>query len=161
MTNKQVCSNFINNPTGSWQIWSSNMSYGKGRLFSYNSILAKHIDGTIHIDYGIARYSNSSAKQANHLRRVIPTHFDVFEYDFNEPYTPDWYLAQCYDLIDKQKRARKVDYTRDIKHLLTEAILYSITYNEPSDELTYLSEHTDDFVGAKQTLLLMQTMKEH
>ena len=161
MTNEQVCSNFIDNPTESWQTRSSNMSYGNGKLLSYNSILAEHIDGAIHIDYNIARYSNSSAKQANHLRRMIPYNINTFEYDFNAPSITGWYLEQCYNLIDKQKRARKVDYTHAIENLLTEAILYSTTYNKPSDELTYLSEHTDDFVGAKQTLLLKQTMKEH
>ena len=123
MTNSEICHKWVYNPELSWNNNSSNMSFGSRKLYSYNSVLAKNVNGVIHIDHRIANYSNSSQKQASHLRRAISPHIHTFEYDFS--YDPlDWYLEQVMTLLDKQSRARKVDYTSQAAYYIKQALAY-------------------------------------
>ena len=137
MTNEAVCHKFCYSPEDSWSNRSSNMSISNNSLYSYNSVLAKHTRDSIHIDTRIANYSNSSQKQANHLRRAIPYGITTFEYDFSANSAPEWYLEQCMLLLDKQSRARKSDYTSDIIRYLNEALKYISMYKYDKRKSTY------------------------
>lgn len=99
------------------------MRYSDGKLYSYSSVLAKHVGSAIHIDTRIAHYSISSQKQAGHLRRAISPHIHTFEYDFSKD-PLDWYLEQVMELLGKQSRARKVDYTSQAVHYIKQALAY-------------------------------------
>ena len=127
MNNQKICHNWVYNPNTEWYNRSSNLSYDSHGLYSYRSVLAKNIDGAIHINREIASYSSSSRKQANHLRSAIPSSMTVFEYDFtSDPL--EWYLAQIMDLLDKQTRATKVDYTSQCLKYLDTALVYMNLY---------------------------------
>ena len=137
MTNEAVCHKWVHNPDKSWHNNSSNMSFGSRKLYSYSSVLAKNVDGVIHIDTHIANYSTSSQKQACHLRKSIPSYIDTFEYDFSAESAPHWYLEQCMDLLDKQTRARKRDYTSDVIKYLDESIKYMSIYKYDKRKSAY------------------------
>ncbi len=158
-TNESICNIWVDKPTKSWSSNSSNMSYSSTTLWSYSSVLAKHVEDTIHIDYSIARYSNSSMKQASHLRRAIPTSVTVFEYPFHlEPIV--WYLRKCMELLDKQSRARKADYIPLVLNYLNEALLYCSTYNIDTQTATYrqltnLSDNRTNLVNTAKAIVAL------
>lgn len=140
------------NPEESWSNNSSNMSFGSRKLYSYSSVLAKNISGAIHIDTRIANYSNSSQKQANHLRRAISPYIDTFEYDFSAESAPHWYMEQILFLLDKQSRARTRDYISTVLNYLDEALLYMSTYNWDRRTAVYkqlvnLNDNRDDMLA--------------
>ena len=129
MTNESIAHKWVYHPELSWSSNYSNMSFGSRKLYSYNSVLARNVDGVIHIDHRIATYSNSSQKQATHLRRAIPSTWTVFEYDFSAESALHWYLEQAMYLLDKQSRARTRDYTSKAFRYVSEGMKYVSIYN--------------------------------
>jgi hypothetical protein len=122
-TNEEVCHNYCYDLNGTWSSRSSNLSYEHGRLYSYNSVLAKAVGNTVHIDTRIAHYSSTSSKHASYLRNSTPGYY--FEYDFVYDNPLEWYLKQITDLLDRQTRARRADYTSQAIYYLNEAMLYA------------------------------------
>ena len=70
------------------------------------------------VDQRISHYSNSSQKHRNHLFRAIPSHYSVFEWHWNDGSFIDSQYHVILALIDKQSRARKVDYSNQIARLI-------------------------------------------
>lgn len=110
---------------------SYNMSFYDTKLYSYNSVLARmdRINDVICIDLSIANYSHTSGRHHRYLLGAIPRHrFTVFTFPFHESDVPAWYLGQCMDLLDKQSRARKRDYTSEVVSYLNEVWKYMSIY---------------------------------
>lgn len=117
MNNPQVAHHFIYKYS---EAKGSNFSYTNGRLYSYSSLMAT-IDREkkiILIDQRISRYSNSSQKHRNHLFRAIPSYYSVFEWNWSDGSFIDTKYHVILDLIDKQSRTRKFDYSNQIARLI-------------------------------------------
>ena len=70
------------------------------------------------IDQRISNYSNSSRKHRNHFLRAIPSNYSVFEWHWNDGSYIYTQYHQILLLINKQSRARKVDYSNQIAKLI-------------------------------------------
>ena len=117
MNNSQVAHHFIYESS---EAQGSNFSCINGRLYSYSSIMAT-IDREkkiILIDQSISTYSNSSRKHRNHLLRAIQSYYNVFEWHWNDASYIEEQYNTILNLLDKQSRARKVDYSNQIAKLI-------------------------------------------
>ena len=104
----------------------SNFSYDGNKLYSYDSLLAK-IDRNkkiVYVNSEIAGYSNSSRKHANHMHRAIPSFYEIFEWDFGNNIYEER-LDKILKLLDMQSRARRRDYSLEIKKLILNTKKYS------------------------------------
>ena len=104
----------------------SNFSYDGNKLYSYDSLLAK-IDRDkkiVYVNSEIADYSNSSRKHANHMYRAIPSFYEIFEWDFGNNIYEER-LEKILKLLDMQSRARRRDYSLEIKKLILNTKKYS------------------------------------
>ena len=117
MNNSQVAHHFIYESS---EAQGSNFSCNGRKLYSYSSLMAT-IDREkkiILIDQRISHYSNSSQKHRSHLFRAIPSHYSVFEWHWNDGSFIEEKYNMILNLIDKQSRARKVDYSNQIARLI-------------------------------------------
>ena len=133
MNNSELAHHFIYN---SLEAKGSNFSYNNERLYSYSSLMAT-IDREkkiILIDQRISTYSNSSQKHRNHLLRAIPSNYSVFEWYWRDGSFIEAQHDIILQLIGKQSRARKVDYTNQIERLIDLSIEYSQVFKEEIEE---------------------------
>lgn len=133
MNNSELAHHFIYN---SLEAKGSNFSYNNERLYSYSSLMAT-IDREkkiILIDQRISTYSNSSQKHRNHLLRAIPSNYSVFEWYWRDGSFIEAQHDIILQLIDKQSRARKVDYSNQIERLIDLSIEYSQVLKEEVEE---------------------------
>ena len=117
MNNSQVAHHFIYESS---QAKGSNFSCNDNNIYSYSSLMAT-VDREkkiILIDQRISTYSNSSQKHRNHLLRAIPSNYSVFEWHLNDGSYIYTQYHQILLLINKQSRARKVDYSNQIAKLI-------------------------------------------
>ncbi len=127
---------------GSYDLKSYKMSYYHEKLYSYGSILAT-IDREkqiVLVDSHVSNYSNTSSRHAYYMRNAIPSWYKVFEcresYDFP---TMEGYYKAVIDLVDKQSRARKRDYTYQITKYINEAVDFATIFkHKRSKEYKYL-----------------------
>ena len=128
------------NKGDSYDYKSYNMSFHGTKLYSYRSVLATidRANDVICIDSSIANYSHTSGRHHRYLLGAIPGHrFTVFTFPFYETDRPAWYLKQCIELLDKQSRARKRDYTSSVIAYLDEALKYISVYGYDKRKSTY------------------------
>ena len=117
MNNSQVAHHFIYESSPAK---GSNFSCRNNSIYSFSSLMAT-IDREkkiILIDQRISHYSNSSQKHRSHLFRAIPSHYSVFEWHWNDGSFIEEKYNMILNLIDKQSRARKVDYSNQIARLI-------------------------------------------
>ena len=133
MNNSQVAHHFIYDSSAAQ---GSNFSCNDNNIYSYSSLMAT-IDREkkiILIDQRISTYSNSSQKHRNHLLRAIPSNYSVFEWRKDDGSFIETQHDIILQLIDKQSRARKVDYTNQIERLVDLSIEYSQVFKEEVEE---------------------------
>ena len=117
MNNSQVAHHFIYESS---EAQGSNFSCNGSKLYSYSSLMAT-IDREkkiILIDERISHYSNSSQKHRSHLLRAIPSDYSVFEWYWKDGSFVEAQYNVILNLIGKQSRARKVDYSNQIAKLI-------------------------------------------
>lgn len=133
MNNSQVAHHFIYESSTAK---GSNFWCNNNKLYSYSSVMATidRENKIILIDQRISHYSKSSRKHRSHLLRAIPSNYSVFEWRKDD----GSFIKTQYDiiiqLIDKQSRARKVDYTNQIERLIDLSIEYSEVFKEEVKE---------------------------
>ena len=133
MNNSQVAHHFIYDSSSAQ---GSNFSCNDNNIYSYSSLMAT-IDREkkiILIDQRISTYSNSSQKHGNHLLRAIPSNYSVFEWRKDDGSFIEAQHDIILQLIGKQSRARKVDYTNQIERLVDLSIEYSQVLKEEVEE---------------------------
>ena len=133
MNNSQVAHHFIYESS---EAQGSNFSCNGSKLYSYSSLMAT-IDREkkiILIDERISNYSNSSRKHRNHFIRAIPSNYSVFEWHWADGSFIETQYYVLLNLLDKQSRARKVDYTNQIERLIDLSIEYSEVFKEEVEE---------------------------
>lgn len=122
MNNAQVAHKFAYGKEGNG---SNFYSYGD-TLYSYDSLLARDFGNIILINENIANYSNSSQKHKFHLLRSIEHKKYMFvskldKYGKFEKFINDEEfvnkLNKLIDVMTKQSRARKTDYTHQINSI--------------------------------------------
>ena len=129
MNNSQVAHHFIYESSPAQ---GSNFSCINGRLYSFSSVMATIDRGKkiILIDQRISHYSNSSQKHRNHLFRAIPLGYAIFEWRWKD----GSFIQAMYDsilkMLDKQSRARNVDYSRQIDNEISQCERYSVLFPE-------------------------------
>ena len=172
MNNAQVAHHFIYESS---EAKGSNFSCINGKLYSFSSVMATIDRGKkiILVDQRISHYSNSSQKHRNHLLRAIPSNYSVFEWRKDD----GSFIKTQYDiimqLIDKQSRARKVDYTNQIERLIDLSIEYSEVFKEEVEEsdlellhwlksinMSELIASSKDLIEANNNRLLALKVKE-
>ena len=129
MNNKQVAHHFIYESSPAK---GSNFSCNNNSIYSYSSLMAT-IDREkkiILINKGISNCSNSSQKHRNHLIRAIPSNYSVFEWHWSDGSFIDRKYHVILKLIDKQSRARKVDYSNQIAKLIDLCNEYAELFQE-------------------------------
>lgn len=129
MNNAQVAHHFIYNSSPAN---GSNFSCNNNSIYSYSSLMAT-IDREkkiILIDQRISNYSNSSQKHRNHLFKAIPSNYSVFEWHWSDGSFIDSKYHVILELIDKQSRARKVDYSNQIAKLIDLCNEYAELFQE-------------------------------
>jgi len=172
MNNSQVAHHFIYDSSSAQ---GSNFSCNDNNIYSYSSLMAT-IDREkkiILIDQRISTYSNSSQKHRNHLLRAIPSNYSVFEWYWDNGSFINIQYHQILFLIEKQSRARKVDYTNQIERLIDLSIEYSQVFQEEvsDEELELLHElksinmseliaSSKDLIEANRARLLALKVKE-
>ena len=171
MNNTQVAHHFIYESS---EAQGSNFSCINKRLYSYSSLMAT-IDREkkiILIDQRISNYSNSSQKHRNHLLRAIPSYYSVFEWYWKDGSFIEAQHNVILNLIGKQSRARKADYSNQIKRLidLCNEYLNIFTIKEKDkvllddintidiNELLFSSKH---LIEANRTRILALRAKEY
>ena len=124
MNNTQVAHHFIYESSPAK---GSNFSCINERLYSYSSLMAtiNREKKIILIDERISHYSPSSQKHRNHLLRAIPSNYSVFEWRKDDGSFIEAQYNVILNLIGKQSRARKVDYSNQIKRLIDLCDKYS------------------------------------
>lgn len=170
MNNEQVAHNFIYDSS---KAQGSNFSCNKNKIYSFSSLMAT-IDREkkiILIDQRISTYSNSSQKHRNHLLRAIPSSYSVFEWYWNDGSFIETQNNVIINLIDKQSRARKVDYSNQIERLIDLCNEYSnlfpiteedkiLLYEINTIELNNLLSSSKDLIEANKARLLALKAKE-
>lgn len=129
MNNEQVAHHFIYESSPAK---GSNFSCNNNSIYSYSSLMAT-IDREkkiILIDQEISTCSNSSQKHRSHLLRAIPSNYSVFEWHWNDGSFIDSKYHIILELIDKQSRARKVDYSNKIAKLIDLCNEYAELFQE-------------------------------
>ena len=117
MNNSQVAHHFIYDSS---EAKGSNFSCNNNNIYSFSSLMA-NIDREkkiILIDQSISTYSNSSQKHRSHLLRAIPSDYSVFEWYWKDGSFVEAQYNVILNLIEKQSRARKVDYSNQIAKLI-------------------------------------------
>ncbi len=133
MNNQQIAHHFIYESS---EAKGSNFSCKNSSIYSFSSLMAT-IDRRkkiILIDQGISRYSNSSQKHRSHLFEAIPSNYSIFEWYWRDGSFIYTQYHVILDLIDKQSRARKVDYSNQIARLIDLSIEYSELFKEDIKE---------------------------
>ena len=117
MNNSQVAHHFIYESS---EAQGSNFSCNGSKIYSYSSLMAtiNREKKIILIDEGISHYSNSSQKHRSHLLRAIPSDYSVFEWYWEDCSFVEAQYNVILNLIGKQSRARKADYSNQIKRLI-------------------------------------------
>ena len=119
MNNSQVAHHFIYESS---EAQGSNFSCNGSKLYSYSSLMAtiNREKKIILIDQRISTYSNSSQKHRSHLLRAIPSYYSVsvFEWYWKDGSFIEAQHNVILNLIGKQSRARKVDYSNQIERLI-------------------------------------------
>ena len=161
--NQEICHKFIYAEKGeSYSYASYNMSFHGKKLYSYNSVLA-YIDReakTLVVEDSIANYSNTSRKHFNYLMSATPSYYNVFRTDTSDPL--GFYIKNINNLLTLQAKARKRDYTREIRSYIKEAYLYTTFFKQDkrsSDYKTILNfyNNIDDLAAQTQAALDYQT----
>ena len=117
MNNSQVAHHFIYESS---EAQGSNFSCNGRKLYSYSSLMAT-IDREkkiILINERISHYSPISQKHRSKLLRAIPSDYSVFEWYWKDGSFIEAQHNVILNLIGKQSRARKVDYSNQIKRLI-------------------------------------------
>lgn len=155
MNNSQVAHHFIYNSSPAQ---GSNFSCNNGRLYSYSSVMAT-IDREkkiILIDERISNYSNSSRKHRNHFMGAIPSYYSVFEWRWQDGSFIECMHDIIIELIHKQSRARKVDYSNQIVKLISSCSDYEKLFN---DNLTEQDNVLLDMIVNIDTINLIESSK--
>ena len=153
MNNAQVAHHFIYNYSSAK---GSNFSCNNGRLYSYDYVMAT-IDReskVILIDERISNYSNSSRKHRSHFMRAIPSTYQVFEWRWQDGSFIECKHDNLIDLIKKQSRARKVDYSNQIVNLISSCSDYAKLFK---DNLTAQDNVLLDMIVNIDTINLMES----
>ena len=157
--NQEICHKFIYAKEGeSYDYASYNVSFHGKKLYSYNSVLA-YIDReakTLVVEDRIANYSNTSRKHFNCLMSATPSYYNVFKIDTFNPL--GFYIDKINNLLTLQSKARKRDYTREIRSYIKEAYLYTTFFKQDkrsSDYKTILNfyNNIDDLAAQTQAAL--------
>ena len=129
MNNPQVAHHFIYESSPAQ---GSNFSCRNNSIYSFSSLMATIDRGKkiILVDQRISHYSNSSQKHKSNLFRAIPSHYSVFEWNWNNGSFVDSQYHVILELIDKQSRARKVDYSNQIAKLIDLCNEYAELFQE-------------------------------
>ena len=117
MNNSQIAHHFIYESS---EVQGSNFSCINNSLFSFSSLMAtiNREKKIILIDERISHYSTSSQKHRSKLLRAIPSDYSVFEWYWEDGSFVEAQYNVILNLIGKQSRARKVDYSNQIKRLI-------------------------------------------
>ena len=117
MNNEQVAHHFIYESS---KAQGSNFSCNGKKIYSYSSLMAtiNREKKIILIDERISNYSNSSQKHRSHLLRAIPSDYSVFEWYWKDGSFVEAQYNVILNIIEKQSRARKVDYSNQIAKLI-------------------------------------------
>ena len=157
--NEEICHKFIYAKEGeSYNYASYNMSFHGKKLYSYNSVLA-YIDReakTLVVEDRIANYSNTSRKHFGCLMSATPSYYNVFKTDISNPL--GFYINEINNLLILQTKARKRDYTREIRAYIKEAYLYTTFFKQDrrsADYKTILNfyNNIDDLAAQTQAAL--------
>ena len=136
--NEEICHKFIYANEGeSYDYASYKMSFHGKKIYSYNSVLA-YIDReakTLVVEDRIANYSNTSRKHFNCLMSATPSYYNVFRTDTSDPL--NFYINKINDLLILQARARKRDYTKEIRSYIKEAYLYTTFFKQDKRSADY------------------------
>ncbi len=134
------------------------MSFHGKKIYSYNSVLA-YIDReakTLVVEDRIANYSNTSRKHFNCLISATPGYYNVFRTDTSNPLS--FYINKINDLLILQSKARKRDYTREIRSYIKEAYLYTTYFKQDKRSSYYKTilnfyNNIDDLAAQTQAAL--------
>ena len=157
--NEEICHKFIYAKEGeSYDYASYNMSFYGKKIYSYNSVLA-YIDReakTLVVEDRIANYSNTSTKHFNCLISATPGYYNVFRTDTSNPL--GFYIDKINNLLTLQSKARKRDYTREIRNYIKEAYLYTTFFKQDKRSSGYKTilnfyNNIDDLAAQTQTAL--------
>ena len=157
--NEEICHKFIYAKEGeSYNYASYKMSFNGKKLYSYNSVLA-YIDRearTLVVEYGIANYSNTSGRHFGCLMSATPSYYNVFITDTDNPL--GFYIDKINNLLTLQARARKKDYTGEIRSYIKEAYKYTTFFKQDKRSADYkaiLNFHNniDDLAAQTQAAL--------
>ncbi len=157
--NEEICHKFIYAKEGeSYDYASYKMSFHGKKIYSYNSVLA-YIDReakTLVVEDSIANYSNTSRKHFNCLMSATPSYYNVFKTDTSDPLS--FYIDKINDLLILQARARKRDYTREIRAYIKEAYLYTTYFKQYKRSADYKAilnfyNNIDDLAAQTQAAL--------
>ena len=157
--NQEICHKFIYAKEGeSYDYASYNMSFYDKKIYSYNAVLA-YIDReakTLVVEDTIAKYSDTSRKHFNCLISATPSYYNVFKTDTSNPL--GFYIKNINNLLTLQARAKKRDYTREIRSYIKEAYLYTTYFKQDkrsSDYKTILNfyNNIDDLAAQTQAAL--------
>jgi hypothetical protein len=106
------------------------------------------------IDERISNYSNSSRKHRSHFMRAIPSTYQVFEWRWQDGSFIECKHDNLIDLIKKQSRARKVDYSNQIVNLMSSCSDYAKLFK---DNLTAQDNVLLDMIVNIDTINLMES----
>ena len=157
--NEEICHKFIYANEGeSYDYASYNISFHGKKLYSYNSVLA-YIDRearTLVVEDRIANYSNTSRKHFGCLMSATPSYYNVFRTDTSNPL--GFYIDKINNLLTKQARARKSDYTREIRDYINEAFAYTRFFKQDKRSADYKTtlnfyNNIDDLAAQTQAAL--------
>ena len=155
MNNPQVAHHFIYESS---EAKGSNFSCKNNNLYSFSSVMAT-IDREkkiILVDQRISHYSNSSQKHRSNLLRAIPSHYSVFEWNWNDGSFVDSQYHVILELIHKQSRARKVDYSNQIARLIDLCNKYVELFQEEVSEEDHILLDLINTIDIQELLLSSQ-----
>ena len=157
--NEEICHKFIYaKEVESYNFPSYNVSFNGNKIYSYRSVLA-YIDReakTLVVEDRIANYSNTSRKHFNCLMSATPSYYNVFRTDTSNPL--GFYIDKINELLIKQSKARKSDYTREIRAYINEAFAYTRFFKQDKRSADYkailnLYNNIDDLAAQTQATL--------
>ena len=156
MNNSRVAHHFIYESS---EAQGSNFSCNGRKLYSYSSLMAtiNREKKIILIDERISHYSNSSQKHRSHLLRAIPSDYSVFEWYWKDGSFIEAQHNVILNLIEKQSRARKVDYSNQIKRLIDLCNEYSNIFMIEEKDKVLLDEidtiNINDLIASSKHLI--------
>ena len=155
MNNPQVAHHFIYESSPAQ---GSNFSCRNNSIYSFSSLMATIDRGKkiILVDQRISHYSNSSQKHKSNLFRAIPSHYSVFEWNWNDGSFVDSQYHVILELIDKQSRARKVDYSNQIARLIDLCNEYVELFQEEVSEEDHVLLDQINTIDIQELLLSSQ-----